>query len=243
MSDTSPLSKIGTLDLLAELKRRLDTPPTKNIVLVGPPGSGKGTQAPLIVEKYSLCHLATGDLLRAAVAAGTEMGKKAKAVMESGGLVSDDIVVGIVKDNITSPACSKGFILDGFPRTVPQAVMLDKMLADEKVGKIDHVIEFKIPDEVLVERICGRLIHAASGRSYHEKFAPPKVPMCDDLTGEPLTRRKDDNEATLTKRLGAFHKETKPVVDYYAKSGLYSPVDANQKSSTVSAVVDAILKK
>merc|ERR1712216_963314 len=116
----------------------------------------------IIKEKYCLCHLATGDLLRAAVAAGTEMGKKAKAVMEAGGLVSDDIVVGIVKDNITTDACSKGFILDGFPRTVEQAVKLDKMLLDQKVGKIDKVIEFKIPDEVLVERICGRLIHAAS---------------------------------------------------------------------------------
>jgi adenylate kinase len=236
------LAKVATLDLLAELKRRLETPAKKNIILVGPPGSGKGTQAPIIVDKYSLCHLATGDLLRAAVAQGTEMGKKAKAVMESGGLVSDDIVVGIVKDNISTPACSKGFILDGFPRTVVQAEKLDKMLVSEGAGKIDKVIEFKIADSLLVERICGRLIHAASGRSYHEKFAPPKVPMTDDATGEPLMRRKDDNEATLTKRLNEFHAQTKPVVDYYAKQGLYSPVDANQKSAVVSACVDAILK-
>jgi len=239
----SLLEKVSTVDLLSELKRRLESPPMKNVILVGPPGSGKGTQAPIIKEKYSLCHLATGDLLRAAVEAGTDMGKKAKAVMESGGLVSDDIVVGIIKDNIKTPECKNGFILDGFPRTVKQAESLDGMLVAEKVGKIDAVLEFKVPDEILVERICGRLIHAASGRSYHIKFAPPKVAGKDDITGEPLMKRKDDNEDTLRNRLKAFHDQTKPVVDYYAKSGLYSPVDANQKSSTVSAVVDAILKK
>lgn len=214
----------------------------KNIILVGPPGSGKGTQAPIIKEKYSLCHLATGDLLRAAVAAGTEMGKKAKAVMESGGLVSDDIVIGIIKDGVNSTECAKGFILDGFPRTVVQAEKLDEMLESEKLGKIGSVIEFKVPDSILVERICGRLIHPPSGRSYHEKFAPPKVPGVDDVTGEPLVKRPDDNEATLTKRLAAFHAQTKPVVDYYAKQGLYSPIDANQKFDTVKAAIAAILK-
>jgi len=243
MSPLDTLRSVSTLDLLAEVKRRLETPPKKNIILIGPPGSGKGTQAPIIKENYCLCHLATGDLLRAAVAAGTEMGKKAKAVMESGGLVSDDIVVGIIKDNIKSPDCEKGFILDGFPRTVGQAEKLDEMLTSERVGKLDAVIEFKIPDEVLVERICGRLIHAASGRSYHEKFHPPKVPGLDDVTGEPLMKRKDDNEATLKNRLGAFHDQTKPVVDYYAKQGLYSPIDANRKSDTVKAAISAILSK
>jgi len=237
------LSSVSTLDLLSELKERLETPPTKNIVLIGPPGSGKGTQAPIIKEKYDLCHLATGDLLRAAVTAGTEMGKKAKAVMESGGLVSDDIVVGIIKDNIKTPECKKGFILDGFPRTTEQAKTLDSMLVSERVGKIDAVLEFKVPDEILVERICGRLIHAASGRSYHVKFAPPKVEGKDDITGEPLMKRKDDNESTLRNRLNAFHSQTKPVVDYYAKQGLYSPIDANQKSDTVKGVIAAILAK
>jgi adenylate kinase len=237
------LAKVSTVDLLAELKARLETPPTKNIVLIGPPGSGKGTQAPIIKDKYQLCHLATGDLLRAAVAAGTELGKAAKAVMESGGLVSDDLVVGIIKDNIKAPECKNGFILDGFPRTTVQAEKLDDMLVSERVGKIDNVLEFKIPDEVLVERICGRLIHAASGRSYHIKFAPPKVEGKDDETGEPLTKRKDDNEEALKKRLTAFHKETKPVVDYYAKQGLYSPINANQKSETVKAIISAILAK
>jgi len=171
------------------------------------------------------------------------MGKKAKAVMESGGLVSDDIVVGIIKDNIKSPECKKGFILDGFPRTVGQAKQLDEMLVHENVGNIDSVIEFKVPDQILVDRICGRLIHAPSGRSYHEKFAPPKVAGKDDVTGEPLTRRKDDNADTLKSRLTAFHQQTKPVVDYYAAKGLYSPIDANQKSDTVKAAIAAVLAK
>ena len=171
------------------------------------------------------------------------MGMKAKAVMESGGLVSDSIVIGIIKDNIKSPDCKKGFILDGFPRTTVQAEKLDEMLVEERVGKIDHVLEFKVPDEVLVERICGRLIHAASGRSYHTKFHPPKVPMKDDITGEPLMRRKDDNEETLKSRLSAFHQQTKPVVDYYAKQGLYSPINAHQKSDVVKAIIGDILAK
>ena len=172
-----------------------------------------------------------------------QMGKKAKAVMDSGGLVSDDIVVGIIKDNIKTPECKSGFILDGFPRTVPQAAQLDEMLVSERVGKIDAVLEFKVPDEVLVERICGRLIHLASGRSYHTKFNPPKVEGKDDITGEPLMKRKDDNEEALRTRLKAFHAQTKPVVDYYAKQGLYSPIDANQKMDTVKGVVAAILAK
>jgi len=230
-------------DLLAEIKKRLEAPIKKNIILIGPPGSGKGTQAPIIKEKYCLCHLATGDLLRAAVAAGTEMGKQAKAVMEAGKLVSDEIVIGIIKDNINTVECKNGFILDGFPRTVVQAEKLETMLVEGGAGKINSVIEFKVPDAKLVERICGRLVHPASGRSYHEKFHPPKVPGCDDVTGEPLIKRKDDNEATLTKRLEAFHEQTKPVVDYYAKQGLYSPINADQKSDTVKSIIAAILDK
>lgn len=237
------LNTVSTLDLLSELKARLTGEVKKNIILIGPPGAGKGTQAPIIKDKYQLCHLATGDLLRAAVAEGTEMGKKADAVMKAGGLVSDDIVVGIIRENIQSPDCAKGFILDGFPRTVPQAEMLDKMLVENRVGKINNVLEFKVPDEVLVERICGRLIHLASGRSYHVKFAPPKVPMTDDVTGEPLMKRKDDNEEALKKRLDAFHKQTMPVVDYYSKQGLYTAINANQKSETVKSLVAACLAK
>ena len=241
------LEAASTADLLSELKRRLTggAPEKKNMILIGPPGAGKGTQAPAIKEKYDLCHLATGDMLRDAVAKGTENGKKAKAVMESGGLVSDEIVIGLIKENIASPPCAKGFILDGFPRNTAQAEKLDEMLVSEKVGSIKHVIELKVPDELLVERICGRLIHMASGRSYHKTFPAqmPKVPGKDDITGEPLTQRKDDNEGALRSRLKVFHEQTTPVVDYYAKKGLYSPVDANQKSETVKSIIMAILAK
>lgn len=210
------------------------------MILVGPPGSGKGTQAPIIKDRFCLCHLATGDMLRAAVAAGTEMGKAADKVMKSGGLVSDEIVVGIIKDAIDQPECKNGFILDGFPRTVVQAQKLDAMLSD-KGQTIDNVIEMKIDDELLVSRITGRLIHAESGRSYHKTFRPPKVPMCDDETGEPLMQRADDNEETLRKRLGAFHKQTQPVVDYYAQKGIYAKIDAAEKADTVKKAIMDIL--
>jgi|TARA_B100000519_G_scaffold184632_1_gene179169 adenylate kinase len=242
MASSPDLASVPTLDLMAEIKRRMEKgSKTTNLVLVGPPGSGKGTQAPIIKEQYNLCHLATGDLLRAAIKSGSEMGKMAKKVIDAGALVSDDIVVGIVKENVKTPDCKNGFILDGFPRTVKQAEALDAMLKSESLGKIDQVIEFKVPDEVLVERICGRLIHQASGRSYHVKFHPPKVAMKDDVTGEPLMKRSDDTEEALRKRLVAFHSQTKPVVDYYSKQGLYAPIDANQKADTVKAAIAKIV--
>ena len=242
MASSPDLASVPTLDLMAEIKRRMEKgSKTTNLVLVGPPGSGKGTQAPIIKERYNLCHLATGDLLRAAIKSGSEMGKMAKKVIDAGALVSDDIVVGIVKENVKTPDCKNGFILDGFPRTVKQAEALDAMLKSESLGKIDQVIEFKVPDEVLVERICGRLIHQASGRSYHVKFHPPKVAMKDDVTGEPLMKRSDDTEEALRKRLVAFHSQTKPVVDYYSKQGLYAPIDANQKADTVKAAIAKIV--
>ncbi|PKU72711.1 Adenylate kinase B [Dendrobium catenatum] len=181
----------------------------KEIRVLGPPGSGKGTQSPIIKEEYCLCHLATGDMLRAAVAAKTPLGVKAKEAMEKGELVSDDLVVGIIDEAIKRPSCQKGFILDGFPRTVVQAEKLDDMLAKQGT-KIDKVLNFAIDDAILEERITGRWIHPSTGRTYHSKFAPPKVPGLDDVTGEPLIQRKDDTAAVLKSRLEAFHKQTEP---------------------------------
>lgn len=188
--------------------------------ITGPPGCGKGTQSPAIKNENCLCHLATGDMLRAAVAAQTPLGLEAKKAMEAGALVSDDIVVGLIEENIKNPECRVGFVLDGFPRTVTQAEKLDSMLSS-KGNSIDAVLNFSVPDELLVERVTGRLIHPASGRSYHTKFAPPKKPGVDDVTGEPLVHRKDDNAETLKARLEAFHKQTAPVIDHY-KSKLHN---------------------
>ncbi|KAK3234017.1 hypothetical protein CYMTET_55717 [Cymbomonas tetramitiformis] len=210
------LTDVPVEQLMKEIERRLEcqNKPEKRMILLGPPGSGKGTQSPIIKKDHCLCHLATGDMLRAAVAAKTPLGIKAKETMESGALVGDDLVVGIIEEAVKKPECKNGFILDGFPRTVPQAQMLDKMLA-KKGQAIDKVLNFDVPDEVLVERVTGRWIHAGSGRSYHTKFAPPKVHGIDDLTGEPLMQRKDDNAETLKSRLAAFHAQTTPVINYY----------------------------
>lgn len=227
------LAKVATAELLQELQRRVtcsEKPETYSI-FVGPPGAGKGTQAPIIKDEYCLCHLSTGDMLRDAVKRGTEMGKAAKAVMDAGKLVSDDIVVGIIKDAIKSPECTRGFILDGFPRTLGQAEKLDDLLAKDG-KKINHVVSLEVPDETLVKRITGRLIHQASGRSYNIFFNPPKKEMTDDVTGEPLMKRGDDNEEALRTRLGGFHSQTKPVLQHYAS--VVNSINADQGMSKVT---------
>jgi len=203
------------------------------MILIGPPGAGKGTQAPKIRDKFCVCHLATGDMLREQVQRQTQLGTEAKKIMDAGGLVSDEIMVGMIKDQLEhNKACKNGFVLDGFPRTVPQAQKLDDMLVARK-EKLDHVVELKIDDPLLISRITGRLIHPASGRTYHREFQPPKKPMTDDVTGEPLIQRSDDNVETLRKRLSSYHQQTAPVVDYYKAKGVWKPIDAAQSPSVV----------
>ncbi|OCK80184.1 adenylate kinase [Lepidopterella palustris CBS 459.81] len=203
------------------------------MILMGPPGAGKGTQAPKIKDKYCICHLATGDMLRAQVAKKTALGREAKKIMDQGGLVSDEIMVNMIKSELeNNTECKNGFILDGFPRTVAQAERLDEML-DERKQKLMHAIELQIDDGLLVSRITGRLIHPASGRSYHKVFNPPKEPMKDDATGEPLIQRSDDNAETLKKRLSTYHAQTSPVVSYYQKTGIWKPIDASQEPGQV----------
>lgn len=182
------------------------------LILLGPPGAGKGTQAVQICRKFGIPQISTGDMLRAAVKAGTPLGVAAKKVMDSGGLVSDDIIIGLVKERIAQPDCANGFLFDGFPRTIPQA---DAM---KNAGvKLDVVLEIDVPDEAIIERMSGRLFHSSSGRSYHVKFNPPKVAGVDDLTGEPLVQRDDDKEDTVRKRLAVYQSQTRPLVDYYSK--------------------------
>ncbi|KAK3372768.1 adenylate kinase-domain-containing protein [Lasiosphaeria ovina] len=203
------------------------------MILIGPPGAGKGTQAPKIKEKFSCCHLATGDMLRSQVAKKTPLGREAKKIMDQGGLVSDDIVIGMIKEELeNNQECKGGFILDGFPRTVPQAEGLDAMLRSRN-QTLQHAVELQINDALLVARITGRLVHPASGRSYHTTFNPPKKAMTDDVTGEPLIQRSDDNAEALKKRLATYHLQTAPVVGYYQKTGIWKAIDASQEPGTV----------
>ncbi|KIV99944.1 adenylate kinase [Verruconis gallopava] len=230
-------------ELENKLSGKSGSPKPMRMILMGPPGAGKGTQAPRIKDKYCICHLATGDMLREQVAKKTPLGREAKKIMDAGGLVSDEIMVNMIKNQLESnPECSNGFILDGFPRTVTQAEKLDEMLNARK-QKLMHAIELQIPDELLVARITGRLIHPASGRSYHKIFNPPKENMKDDVTGEPLIQRSDDNEATLKKRLGTYHAQTAPVVSYYQKTGIWSPIDASQEPGQVWTSILKVFKE
>ena len=191
------------------------------LILLGAPGAGKGTQATFICQKYSIPQISTGDMLRAAVKAGTALGLQAKKVMDSGGLVSDDLIINLVKERIAQADCAKGFLFDGFPRTIPQA---DAMKAAGV--KIDYVLEIDVPFDAIIERMSGRRSHAASGRTYHTKFNAPKIAGLDDVTGEPLIQREDDKEETVRKRLEVYSAQTRPLVAYYSKWAETDPFGA-----------------
>jgi adenylate kinase len=182
------------------------------LILLGPPGAGKGTQAAFICERYGIPQVSTGDMLRAAVKAGTPLGLAARKVMDAGQLVSDDVIIGLVKERLKQPDCAKGYLFDGFPRTIPQA----EAMKAAYVG-LDYVLEIDVPDEEIVARMSGRRVHPASGRSYHVSFNPPKREGKDDPTGEPLVQRDDDREETVKKRLEVYRAQTRPVVDYYTR--------------------------
>jgi len=182
------------------------------LILLGPPGAGKGTQAAFIKERFGIPQISTGDMLRAAVKAGTPLGVAAKKVMDAGRLVSDDIIIGLVEDRLREPDCAKGYLFDGFPRTIPQA----EAMKDAGVG-LDYVLEIDVPDDEIILRMSGRRVHLASGRTYHVRFNPPKVAGRDDVTGEALIQRDDDREDTVKKRLEVYHSQTQALVDYYSK--------------------------
>ncbi|KZN52398.1 adenylate kinase [Pseudoalteromonas luteoviolacea] len=211
------------------------------IILLGAPGAGKGTQAQFLMEKFGIPQISTGDMLRAAISEGTPLGLEAKKVMDAGQLVSDEIIIGLVKERIAKPDCEKGFLLDGFPRTIPQA---DAM--KENTINIDHVIEFDVADEIIVERMGGRRVHSGSGRVYHVVYNPPKVEGKDDETGEDLIIRADDTEETVRKRLSIYHDQTRPLVDYYQKEAQegntqYHKLDGTQAVESVSQKLGELL--
>ncbi len=182
------------------------------LILLGPPGAGKGTQAAFIKEHFGIPQISTGDMLRAAVKAGTPLGIAAKKVMDSGALVSDEIIIGLVKERLKEPDCAKGYLFDGFPRTIPQA----EAMKQAGVG-LDYVLEIDVPEEDIIQRMSGRRVHPASGRTYHVKFNPPRIPGKDDETGQELVQRDDDKEETVRKRLEVYQSQTRPLVDYYSK--------------------------
>ncbi|WLP95809.1 adenylate kinase [Psychrobacter sp. M13] len=214
------------------------------IILLGPPGAGKGTQAQFISKEYDIPQISTGDMLRAAIKEGSELGQQAQGIMNAGGLVSDDLIINLVKERIAKPDCVNGCIFDGFPRTIPQA----QALADAEV-KINHVVEISVPDDEIVKRLSGRRQHAGSGRVYHIDHNPPTVEGIDDVSGEPLIQREDDKESTIRERLATYHKQTSTLVGFYqdkAKEGAdapdYDKFDGTQAIDTVKAQILSALK-
>ena len=212
------------------------------ILLMGPPGAGKGTQAEKLVDSYKIPHISTGDMFRAAVKQGTELGKEAKRYMDAGGLVPDVVTIGIVREGLSKPECAKGFILDGFPRTEEQAVALDGILNDLGI-KLTGVVNIVVPDGELVARVTGRRICKACGATYHVSFNPTKVEgVCDKCSGS-LYQRDDDKEETVKNRLKAYHSQTEPLIEYYKKQGIYLEIDGTQAIDKVYADVQASLEK
>jgi adenylate kinase len=219
------------------------------LILLGAPGAGKGTQAQFICEKFAIPQISTGDMLRAAVKAGTELGIAAKKIMDAGGLVSDDIIIGLVKDRLTQADCSKGYLFDGFPRTIPQA----QAMKDAGVP-IDYVLEIDVPFDAIIDRMSGRRVHPASGRTYHIKFNPPKVAGKDDVTGDDLIQRDDDKEETVRKRLQVYDDQTRPLIEYYSswanqasasdkvKAPAYRKVSGTGNVDNITTSIFAVLK-
>ena len=211
------------------------------LILFGPPGCGKGTQAELLCRGFGIAHLSTGDMLRDAVTAGTETGRRAQEIMEAGALVPDDVVVGIISERFDRQDCANGFILDGFPRTVAQAESLDELLIAKRF-ELDRVIEIKVTDELLIERISGRFSCSKCGAGYHDRFRQPKrVNTCDTCGSTSFTRRKDDNETTVRERLNNYHAQTAPLLPYYNNRGLLAPVDGMAQIEDVAAAIQGIL--
>jgi adenylate kinase len=213
-----------------------------NLILLGPPGAGKGTQAKRLEDRHGLIQLSTGDMLRAVVASSVPLGQQAKEIMAAGKLMPDELMIEMIADRISKPDCATGFILDGFPRTVPQAEALDRMLEDKGL-KLDHVIEMKVDDAALVERITGRYTCAKCGQGYHDKFQTPKVDgVCDNCGSTEFTRRADDNAETVTTRLAAYHKQTAPILPYYKERGVLETVDGMADIDVVTEQIEALLK-
>ncbi len=214
-----------------------------NVILLGPPGAGKGTQAKRIEEKHGLIQLATGDMLRAAVAAGTEIGRKAKPIMDSGQLVPDDILIAMIAERIDAPDCRNGFILDGFPRTVRQAEALDAMLAEHH-RCLDDVIEMRVDEAALVDRVTGRFTCTRCGASYHDRYKQPSVPgVCDVCGNQTFSRRADDTAETIAARLAAYRAQTAPILPYYSQKGILQMVDGMAEIDEVTRQIDAILQR